>query len=64
MLINGDSVEQDCLEAYKWWLAAIMQGDTSAQTNMQLLTDKLTADERAAGEAAAVAWVNAFQAHQ
>jgi TPR repeat protein len=70
MLVNGEGGDPDMpkarrlQEAYKWWLAAMMQGDTSAQTNMSLLTEQLSAAERAVGEAAAVAWVNAFQARE
>lgn len=61
MYANGHGVEQNNAEVYKWWLLAIMQGDPNANENLEMIRDKLSAEDADAAQAAAVDWFNSFQ---
>jgi TPR repeat protein len=47
MYYKGDGVRQNNVRAYVWWSVAAAQGCEDAKNNRDILSERLTPDERA-----------------
>jgi TPR repeat protein len=61
---QGVGVNQDLVEAYKWYALAIAQGNGDAKVNMERLRPRLSADQIAEGQRRSDAFVPTASAAQ
>ena len=50
MYSNGEGVPQNNVRAYVWYSVAAAQGDETARTNRDIISDRLTPDQLARGQ--------------
>jgi len=58
---NAEGLEQNNVEVYKWWMLAVLQGDRNAEANMEMISARLTVEERTLAEGLVADWITAFQ---
>lgn len=60
MLMEGQGVTQNLVEAYKWFAIAAQTGHSKAQSNLAIISSQMTMDQVYKGEELATFWIDGF----